>query len=105
MKPPFNYQDFDSKEIGIDKTKGRFGRVSVETCKKCGANWLQYSVEYEAFPKSGRWYRGLIWPARATAVKPETALRELEELEWYFAGGSYFNSTGFKASGWPVVDP
>ena len=105
LRPPFNYQDFDSKEIGIDETNGRYGSVTIETCKKCGANWLRYLVEYEAFSKSGRWDRGLIWPERATVIKPETALAELESLDWYFAGGSYFDSTGFKTSGPPAADP
>jgi hypothetical protein len=39
MTPPFAHTDFDSKPIGVDTHKGRFGDVSIETCKECGANW------------------------------------------------------------------
>ena len=104
LTPPFDYRDFDSKFIGVDKTNGRFGEVSIKTCRRCRRKWLHYFVEYPAFTKSGRWYRGLISENAAGSVTPATAVAVLEALEWRFAGGSYFESTGFKSSGRLFVD-
>lgn len=105
MTPPFNYQDFDSVTIGVDKTYGRFGEVSLETCRACRRKWLRYFVEYESFSKSGRWYRGLVSEEIARTVSPEKAIAILQSLEWRFAGGSFFESTGFKSSDPVLVDP
>lgn len=99
LEPPFHYTNFDSHPVGIDETNGRFGDVSIETCKQCGRKWLRYFVAYEAFPRSGRWYRGLITDEMVGRVTPETAVSLLENLEWRFCGGSYFNSTGFRHTG------
>lgn len=105
MTPPFNYADYTEVAIGTDDTGGRFGEVSLLTCKSCGHDWLKYHVEYEAFSKSGRWFRGPVSPEVARSVRPETALALLGSMEWYFAGGSYFDSTGFKTSGVPAASP
>lgn len=105
LHPRFDPRDFESVRVGVDKGRGRFGEVSVETCRNCGRRWLRYLIEYEAFPKSGRWYRGLVTDETARTVTPETALRMLEELPWRFAGGSFFGSTGFRTSDPVRVDP
>ena len=97
--PPFHYQDFVSVPVGIDKTHGRFGEVSVETCAHCGEKWLRYFVEYEAFTASGRWFQGVLAEKDAPTITPENSIAYLESLPWYFAGGSYFGSTGFKTMG------
>ena len=102
MTPPFDYRDYASREVGVDETHGRFGEVAIETCRVCGRTWLRYLVEYEAFTGSGRWFRGLVPGDVARKVTPEAAIGVLESLEWYFAGGSYFRSRGFRASG-PVA--
>jgi hypothetical protein len=104
MTPPFNYTDFDTKFIGIDETNGRFGEVSVKTCKLCGSEWLHYLVQYEAFTASGRWYRGLVSQEILKTVIPETAVEILERLPWHFFGGSYFKSTGQKGVSQIFVD-
>ena len=104
MNPPFDYRDYEEKEIGRDETNGRFGEVTLKTCKHCGALWLHYFVEYEAFTASGRWYRGLINEETAQKVTPENAIEILGSLEWHFVGGSYVQSTGFKSSGDIDVD-
>jgi hypothetical protein len=98
LQPPFNYKDFDSRKIGVDQTKGRFGEVSIETCKACGRQWLHYFVEYEGVSNSGRWYRGLVSEEVTRTVTPDTAVSVLERLEKRFAGGSYFDSPGFRSS-------
>jgi len=105
LKPPFYPSSFDSVMVGVDEGNGRFGEVSIETCRICSRRWLRYLSEYEAFPKSGRWYRGLVTGEVARTVTPETALAVLGGLEWRFAGGSYFDSEGFKTSEPLLVDP
>jgi hypothetical protein len=97
MTPSFDYRDFDSVEIGVDESDGRFGEVSIETCRACGSKWLCYFVEYEAFSNSGRWYRGQVSEEVVRCVLPETALEMLRSLKWRFVGGSAFGSTGFKS--------
>jgi hypothetical protein len=104
MSPPFDYQDYDTKPLGVDETNGRFGEVSVQTCKTCGRQWLHYFVEYEAFSKFGRWYRGLVSAEVLHLLKPESVVALLESLPWYFYGGSYFETTGRQGSGRVWVD-
>jgi hypothetical protein len=104
MKPPFHYSDFDSTEIGVDETNGRFGEVTIKTCRVCKRKWLHYHVEYEAFSESGRWYRGPLSDKAAKSVLPETAVELLEGQDWHFYGGSYFKTVGRKGSGQISVD-
>jgi len=104
MTPPFNYRDFEEAPVGCDETNGRYGDVAIETCRACGSLWLTYRVTYEGFSRSGRWYRGLVSAEVAAAATPETAVAVLEGLEWYFAGGSYFGSSGAKGAGPVQVD-
>lgn len=104
MTPPFNYNDFEIEFIGVDKTNGRFGEVSVEKCKTCGLKWLRYYVEYAAFTQSGRWYRGLASEKLLSSLNPEGAVEALASLPWHFYGGSYFRTTGRKGVGPIFVD-
>jgi len=104
MDPQCRFDAFDETDIGVDKTNGRFGSVHLNRCKDCGRCWLHYQVEYEAFSRSGRWFRGLITPEQATSVTPETAVALLASLPWHFYGGSYFDSLGGKGSGPVWVD-
>jgi hypothetical protein len=87
--------------IGVDKTDGRYGDVSVLTCKDCGRKWLHYFVEYEAFRASGRWFEGLLPDDLATPLIAETAVPILDALPWYIRGGSYFEPAlrGTRSSG------
>lgn len=104
MMPPFHYTDFESEFVGVDKTNGRFGEVSIETCKTCGSKWLRYFVVYEAFTASGRWYRGLLSQKILNSLTPEGAVEALAGLPWHFYGGSYFETTGRKGAGPIFVD-
>lgn len=104
MNPPFAYKDFEIRSIGTDSTNGRYGEVSVHTCKKCNSLWLHYIVEYEAFSKSGRWFKGLITEKEIETMTPEKAIKYIESLDWYFYGGSYFDSTGKIGKGFVRVD-
>lgn len=104
LTPPFHSTAFKSTVVGVDETRGRFAEVSVGTCKRCGRKWLRYFVEYEAFSKSGRWYRGLVSEEVAGTVTPDSAGEILESLDWYFYGGSYFETAGRRGSGPIFVD-
>jgi len=104
MEPQCSFDAFDKTDIGVDETKGRFGSVDSYHCKHCGRYWLHYHVEYEAFSRSGRWYRGLITREQATSVTPENAVALLDSLPWHFYGGSYFDTPGKKGSGPVRVD-
>lgn len=94
VTPPIDHRDFVKTEIGIDQTKGRFADVAIDRCRHCGALWLVYHHELEAFSKSGRWYRGLITAAQAKGATAGHALRILAGLGWHLYGGSYYDSTG-----------
>ena len=92
LTPPLYYGNFNVKRLtGCDETNSWFGEVSIETCKQCGAKWLQYFVEYEAFTKSGRWYRGIITDEVSHTVTLQNAVSILQGLDWWICGGSYFN--------------
>jgi hypothetical protein len=104
MTPPFFYLDYDSVSLGVDETRGRYGEVTVETCKACGSVWLRYLVEYEFFSESGRWYRGRVTPEMVESLKPEQAPELLASLPWYFYGGSYFRTLGREGSGPLSID-
>lgn len=97
--PPFDHRDFVFTLVGIDMTNGRYGEVSLETCANCGAKWLHYFVEYEAFTASGRWFRAPISGEALETLAPEQAIPFIERQPWYFRGGSYYQSRGQRASG------
>src|SRR5215218_5591577 len=94
-----DYRDYDLTFIGVDETAGRFAEIEVGHCRRCGRYWLHYRWEIEAFSRSGRWYRGLISQAQAHTITPHNAASLLESLEWYFAGGSYYEGKIHRASG------
>jgi len=104
VTPPFHYLDYETASLGVDETNGRYGEVTVETCKACGSIWLRYFVEYEFFKESGRWYRGRVTQELIESLKPEEALELLASLPWYFYGGSYFRTLGRVGSGPVRVD-
>lgn len=91
FNPPFNAADYEIREIGND---GRNAEVSVEICNLCGRRWLRYFYENESFSRSGRWYRGMISDGESLRMTANEAAEYLEKLDWYFLGGSYFDSSG-----------
>lgn len=94
LTPPFHHTDFESREVGVDESAGRFAEVSIEQCRACERKWLRYFFEQEAFSESGRWYRVLISDAEAASVTATTALELMSRRSWHFCGGSYFATTG-----------
>lgn len=103
-RPPFDYRDYDSRFVGEDETNNRYAAVTVETCRFCGARWLNYLVEIEEFTRSGRWYRALVSETLSLGITPETAVATIANAEICFAGGSYFGSTGVPHRGPIQVD-
>lgn len=101
--PPFWYMDYESRPVRVDETAARFAEVSVERCKLCGQKWLRYFYEYEAFSKSGRWYRVPISDEEAASVTATTAVQIMCRSSWHFRGGSYFDTTGARCE-WQI-DP
>jgi hypothetical protein len=84
------------KELGMD---AHFAEVSILACSVCGQNGLRFFYELEAFTASGRWYLGAIDPQQAANLTVENAQKILENLGWYFYGGSYFGGKIRKGSG------
>lgn len=91
--------DFAERFVGTDAASGRFGEVSILTCRRCGRRWLRYAWECEGFTASGRWGVGSVSPDVAASATAGTALATLEALAWYFVGGSYFGSGVHKVRG------
>jgi len=91
-KPPFNYLDFTTNELGENLSGGE---VSIDTCNKCGANWLRYFIDEPHYSNSGRW-----WRVKLTIqdISPEKSKEYIESKSWCFIGGSFHNSTGKKCN-------
>ena len=91
----------DERDVGCDLTEGRFADVTLLRCARCGRLWLRYAVEYEAFTASGRWAEAPIDDASAANIRPETAAKFLETVDWHIRGGSYWGHTA-KRNGGPI---
>jgi guanosine-3',5'-bis(diphosphate) 3'-pyrophosphohydrolase len=92
------------KNIGCDLTNYRYGEVTLLKCNKCNRHWLKYFVEYEAFSKSGRWYRCIIDKETIEKITPENSVDFIESAEWHIKGGSYFDTSGAIGTGGISVD-
>jgi hypothetical protein len=86
----FGPNDSDDEDIGVDTTNGRYGDVSVSTCRHCGRRWLFYFAEYESFTGSGRWIRGIVPDELPMPLTPENAVPIFNTLPWYIYSGSAF---------------
>jgi hypothetical protein len=86
--------DFDWTLLGTDAL---YGESSVGTCRTCGRQWLSYALEFEGFPRSGRWFRGRVRPGQA--VDARNAPLVFADLPGYFAGGSFFGGAVHRRSG------
>lgn len=92
----------NDKELGMDDN---FALVSLLICSVCGQQWLRYFYEVEAFTASGRWYLGAIKAEQASLLTAENAKATLDNLSWYFYGGSYFGGQSGRASGRIILNP
>ncbi len=84
----------------VEGSDARFAEITLERCPLCHERWLSYLVEEEGISRSGRWFRGLV-PLRSV-VTAQNAASTLASLDWYWAGGSYFDGTVHRRSG-PVI--
>jgi hypothetical protein len=91
-----------NKELGTDDN---FAQVTLLVCPVCGRQWLRYFYEIEAFTASGRWYMGAITAEQASILTADNAKATLEDLGWYFYGGSYYRGQNGKASGSILLNP
>lgn len=80
-------------------TDSGWSDISLQSCPRCGQLWLHLADEESAFSGSGLWYLMPLSQQDAEAVTAEDARARFEAAPEYWAGGSYFNSTGFKRSG------
>lgn len=85
-----------SRELGMDAW---LGEATLLVCRRCGRYWLRYFYEVEAFSQSGRWYLGVLSPAVLAILGLANAKKTLEELGWYYYGGSYYGEQWGKTSG------
>jgi hypothetical protein len=92
----------NQKELGMDDN---FAVVSLLNCSICGQLWLRYFYEVEAFTASGRWYLGAIHAEQASQLTAEKAKATLENLGWYFYGGSYYGGRSGRTSGRIFLNP
>lgn len=93
------FDQFEARPVGRDETSGLFAEVEIWRCRTCGRPWLRYSMEQEAFSRSGRWTRGLVTDAEADAVTAGTAGDVLGRLAWRLEGGSYHSGQVSRLSG------
>ena len=91
-----------AKDLGMDDN---FAEISILTCPVCDQLWLRYHFELEAFTASGRWYLGAITAEQASQLRAENAKATLENLSWYFYGGSYFGGRSGRTSGEILLNP
>lgn len=91
-KPPFSYLNYDRVELGIDETNGRFAEVSIQTCKHCQTQWLNYLVETEGFSRSIKWFKAKIATSLLDKITPENSIENIEKADFFFFGGSYYGT-------------
>jgi hypothetical protein len=85
--------------LGVLGMYDRFAEAAILVCPACGQLWLRLHQEDEAFSASGRWYLGAIEADQARELTAQGARAALEELEWYYYGGSYYDGRSGKTSG------
>lgn len=97
-------EDSAVTDLGMDMRNGRSAQVLLHRCRRCGAQWLHYRVEYEAFSESDRWFCGRVDESTAASASASNAIGTLAGLAWYWAGGSYFGGEVGRGSGPVPVD-
>jgi hypothetical protein len=91
--PPFHHADFEVEHLGHD---GVDAEVTIQTCRRCGTDWLRYFIEEEFRSRSGRWWRVEVPEPRDPILLAGTARDFIERQADGFAGGSHFESTGHR---------
>ena len=78
----------DRADIGMTNN---YWEVTRMRCAKCQRPWIRAFIEYEAFPRSGRFYRAPSTDAALDRVSPAAGMAIIEDAEIKIAGGSYFD--------------
>ncbi|MDX9844864.1 MAG: hypothetical protein RBT42_14045 [Aquabacterium sp.] len=78
----------DWRDLGMTD---RYWELSFMRCRGCGAPWLRAFLEYEAFSRSGRYYRAPVEEAALPGLTPDAALTLIEAAPFKIAGGSRFD--------------
>ena len=78
--------EYRTSIVGTDFTDGKNAEISIIQCRLCQRIWLKYNLE------SDRWFKGIIAKKEVAEMKPENAIKYLENLPWYICGGSYFGN-------------
>lgn len=94
IKPDLNLEI--DKILGMDEI---FSDVILLVCPNCKTRWLRYTYELEGFTGSGRWYLGALSTMDVSRLTVTNAKSILEQLGWYFFGGSYFDGRAGRSSG------
>src|SRR5688500_10862434 len=74
----------DAIDLGVDLRNGRSGQVTLHCCPACGARWLHYRVDYEAFSRLDRWFCGRLDDGAGEPISAATAIGTLAALPWYW---------------------
>ncbi len=90
--PPFHYLNYEKLKCATDP----FGaQITLEKCKNCGNIWLVYLIEEPHYSRSGRWWRIKLI---SNDINVESARSHIENSKYCFVGGTYFQSTGKRAT-------
>jgi uncharacterized protein YbaR (Trm112 family) len=83
-------------DLGMDE---RYAEASLLVCPDCRQPWLRYFYELEAISYSGRWYLSALSANQVGVLRAADAKELLENLPWYFCGGSYYGGQAYRSSG------
>lgn len=90
-RPPFNYSSADHRELGDDPGCVDCYEVSMSQCRDCGFYWLRYLIEQPHYTKAGRWWRVKMSAKDADGFSAAMARSYIEDQDWCFVGGSYYD--------------
>ncbi len=90
------------RDVGTDRN---YSDIDLQICPRCAQIWLRFAHVEEGFSGSGLWYLVPLTEEAADRVTIDNARACFEMAPEYWAGGSYFNSTGFKRSGRLIIAP
>ena len=87
QRPPFHYLGYSIDKLGENEQ----GEATLETCKYCGAIWLNYLIEEPQYSNSGRWWRMEVTQTEAATLNIANVRDFIEQQDSCFAGGSFYN--------------
>ena len=82
-----------------DLGEHRWAHIDIRRCPLCGAQFLAFFHESEAFRKSGVWYVLPLTAEQLVEVTLENSRETFENAEWYWSGGSFWDGDVHQRSG------